>query len=69
MTKWCEFWVDMGLEVPYVLILLSNGERLRIIDPNDGQRCIYESTDYEDAKLWLLEDEYERIGDRVAVDR
>lgn len=66
--SWFEIWVDDGLTPPYVLLVMSTdtpGATVQILDPQDIHRVVFESDDYETAKLWLLEDEYERMGDRV----
>jgi hypothetical protein len=60
-----EVWVDPTASPPYVLLLL--GERsgkCHIVDPAEDYRIVFSSASYEEAKLWLLEDEYERIEGR-----
>ena len=60
-----ELWIDPTASPPYVLILLSNksGET-QIYDPAEKYKVILSSSTYKEAKLWLLEDEYERFEQR-----
>jgi hypothetical protein len=65
-TGWFEVWADDGHDVPYVLVLIARDGMFRIFDPREGNELCFESTDYEAAKFWLLEDEFELIGRRDA---
>jgi hypothetical protein len=52
---------------PYILLLL--GDKLgncHIFDPAEGYRLIKNCTNYEEAQLWLLEDEYEPVEGRLS---
>jgi len=60
-TNWYEIWVDEGLDVPYVLILLSAEAGYQIFDPAERNKIVFASANYDDAKFWLLEDEYVRV--------
>jgi hypothetical protein len=67
-SDWYEIWVDDGATLPYILIVMpqeTQDGRVRILDPKEGNRVIHEAGDYEAAKLWLLEDEYHKVGDRI----
>lgn len=68
--KWIEVWLDEGLNPPYLLVVMGTDVSpvsVRIIDPHDGGKVLFESRSYEDAKMWLLEDEYCRVEGRVVV--
>jgi hypothetical protein len=67
-SDWYEIWVDDGGTLPYVLLVMPHetlGGGVRVLDPKEGNGVIYEAGNYESAKLWLLEDEYHRIGERI----
>jgi len=36
-----------------------------IHNPAQNYKVIFSSENYEDAKMWLLEDEYERLNSRI----
>jgi hypothetical protein len=60
-----EVWVDTLL--PYVLLLLSDQSGYwYVYDPAEQYKVIFASQDYEEAKLWLLEDEYEPVKGRLS---
>jgi hypothetical protein len=57
-----ELWVDPTASPPYVLILLADDMgNSCIYDPAQNYEVVFSSTTYQEAKLWLLEDEYERV--------
>jgi hypothetical protein len=61
-----ELWVDPTASPPYVLILLSDAQGMCCIyDPTENYQVVFSSDSYEEAKLWLLEDEYERVEGRL----
>ncbi|MEL7358783.1 MAG: hypothetical protein AAFN40_19765 [Cyanobacteria bacterium J06560_6] len=62
-----EVWVDSTQSSPYVLLLLGakNGN-CRILDPKEGYSSIKSCKNYNEAQLWLLEDEYEPLEGRFA---
>ncbi len=63
--EFTELWVDPTASPPYVLILLSDTDgRSCIYDPTQNYQIVFSSDTYEEAKLWLLEDEYERVEGR-----
>ena len=67
--KWYEVWSDDGMEIPYILLLFKlSGNRIRIIDPRDNEKVVYESQDYDSAKYWLLEDEYVLVKGRMVIE-
>jgi len=64
--EFTELWVDPTASPPYVLILLSDMDgRICIYDPTQNSQVVFSSNTYEEAKLWLLEDEYERVEGRL----
>lgn len=66
--EFAEVWMDAMLSPPYVLLLL--GDRTGnccVYDPAEGYKVIFSSLTYEEAQLWLLEDEYEPIEGRVSA--
>lgn len=64
--EFAEVWVDPMLSPPYILLLLSNiNGNYRIYDPAQGYKIVFSSNSYDEAQLWLLEDEYEPIEGRL----
>ncbi|MEL6779513.1 MAG: hypothetical protein AAFO06_19895 [Cyanobacteria bacterium J06597_16] len=64
-----EAWVDPLQSPPYVLLLL--GDKVgscRILDPKEGYSLIKHCESYDEAQLWLLEDEYEPLEGRLPSD-
>lgn len=58
--------MDPTASPPYVLILLSDSSgKSCVYDPNQNYQLVFKSDTYEEAKLWLLEDEYERVEGRL----
>ncbi len=54
------------LSPPYILLLLCDSEdNCQVYDPAQGYKIVFSSNDYNAAKLWLLEDEYESIEGRL----
>ncbi len=61
-----DLWVDPTASPPYVLILLRDAQgRSCIYDPTENDQVVFSSDSYDEAKLWLLEDEYERVEERL----
>ena len=57
-----ELWIDPTALPPYVLILLADEVgNCCVYDPTKNYESIFTSSTYQEAKLWLLEDEYERV--------
>jgi hypothetical protein len=64
---WYEVWVDESTDVPYALLVLPGEAQdggVVIIDPKEGDKVVHTARTYEEAKLWLLEDEYTRVEGR-----
>ncbi len=61
-----ELWIDPTASPPYVLILLSSDSgETKIYDPAENYKTIFSSSTYKESQLWLLEDEYERVEQRL----
>lgn len=68
--QFTELWVDPTAVPPYVLILLGDSEgKCCVFDPTQNYKIIFSSSSYQEAKLWLLEDEYERVEGRLLVEQ
>ncbi len=64
--RFLEVWADTTASPPYILMLLNNNSGLwHVVDPVEGYRIWFSSESYEEAKLWLLEDEYECVRGRL----
>jgi hypothetical protein len=63
--KFVETWIDPTSEIPYVLLLIADeaGE-YKVYDPKEGYAVIFSSSSYDDAKNFLMEDEYEQVKGR-----
>jgi len=60
-----------GLGGEVSLLSSSDGRptsKIEVLDPCEANRVVFRATEYEDAKLWLLEDEYEMVQGRVPLD-
>jgi len=65
-----ELWIDPTASPPYVLILLGHDSgATQIYDPAEQYQVIFSGSTYEEAKLWLLEDEYERVEQRLVAEK
>jgi hypothetical protein len=71
-TEWefAEIWADTLISPPYILMLVKeNSGRFCIHNPAQNYKVIFTSENYEAAKMWLLEDEYERLNSRILQDQ
>ena len=67
-TEWefAEIWADTLISPPYILMLIKKKSGFFYIhNPAQNYKVIFSSENYEDAKMWLLEDEYERLNSRI----
>jgi hypothetical protein len=67
-TEWefAEIWADTLISPPYILMLIKKKSGFFCIhNPAQNYKVIFSSENYEDAKMWLLEDEYERLNSRI----
>jgi hypothetical protein len=61
-----EVWVDPMQSPPYVLLLLGDEfGNCHVFDPAKSYERIKVCPTYEEAQLWLLEDEYEPLEGRL----
>lgn len=68
--QFTELWVDPTSIPPYVLMLLGDDQgNFCIFDPAEGYKLVFACSCYEEAKMWLLEDEYERVEGRLLVEQ
>ncbi|MHC5615732.1 MAG: hypothetical protein ACYTXA_33355 [Nostoc sp.] len=64
--EFTEVWIDPMLSPPYILLLLCDREdNCQVYDPAQGYKIVFSGNEYNAAKLWLLEDEYEPIEGRL----
>ncbi len=61
-----EVWVDPMQSPPYLLMLMRDmkGE-CRVLDPVKNYKVVLTTSSYEEARLWLLEDEFEPINGKL----
>ena len=60
--NWYEIWADEGSPIPYVLMLRPTSGEFEILDPANANQKVFRSPNYDDAKMWLLQDEYVLVG-------
>ena len=59
MTEnWYEVWANNTTDPPYVLIVRVRDTDYLVIDPKEDGRIAFQAGNYDEVKLWLLEDEY-----------
>jgi hypothetical protein len=66
-TEWefTEIWVDTLISPPYILMLVKEKSgKFSIHNPAQNYKIIFTSDNYEAAKMWQLEDEYQRLNSR-----
>lgn len=61
-SNWYEVWEDETHDVPYVLLLRPCEQGFEILDPADHNKRAFVANGYEEARMWLLEDEFELVG-------
>jgi hypothetical protein len=66
--NWYEVWANETHDVPYLLLLRPSSNAFEILDPTCGNKKVFESRSYEDATMWLMEDEYTRVGRKELLD-
>jgi hypothetical protein len=67
--KWFEVWFAEGEDgsPSYLLILkpdTTTPGKVMVIDPQEGNKIIRSGQDYEETRLWLLEDEFSLVEGR-----
>ena len=66
---WYEVWTSDASDIPYVLLLLyvpGRPDCRVIVDPKEGDKVIFTAPTYDEAKLWLLEDEFTPVDGRIS---
>lgn len=67
--EFAEIWADTLISPPYILMLVKEKSgKFCIHNPAQNYQVIFSSDNYEAAKMWLLEDEYERLNSRILQD-
>ncbi|UBF29260.1 hypothetical protein K9N68_16345 [Kovacikia minuta CCNUW1] len=67
--QFVELWVDPVVFPPKVLMLVCDHQgACDIYNPTSSYKLVFSSSTYEDAQLWLLEDEYERVDGRLLAE-
>jgi hypothetical protein len=62
-----EVWVDPMQSPPYLLLLLGDKSgNCHIFDPTEQYKLVTSCESYDQAQLWLLEDEYEPLEGRLS---
>jgi hypothetical protein len=63
-----EVWIDPMLSPPYILLLLGDpAGSCRVYDPAENYKVVFSSATYDEAQIWLLEDEYEPVEGRLSA--
>lgn len=64
-----ELWVDPMLFPPKILMLIVDQDgSCRIFSPGANYKLVVAHSNYEAAREWLLEDEYERVQGKVLAE-
>jgi hypothetical protein len=64
--KFLELWVDPVLFPPKILMLLGNQDgTCHIFNPSSNYKLVVSYSNYQEAKEWLIEDEYERFQGKL----
>jgi hypothetical protein len=69
--RWFEVWADDSIEPPYLLLVRPDPEEpngVLIHDPKESYAVVYRASDYDSARMWLLEDEYTLLKGRTFLD-
>lgn len=67
--QFLELWVDPVLFPPKILMLIGDKDgSCRIFSPGSNYRLVVSHSNYEAAKEWLLEDEYERVQGQLLAE-
>ncbi|MEM9216843.1 MAG: hypothetical protein AAGD25_21145 [Cyanobacteria bacterium P01_F01_bin.150] len=62
-----EVWIDPMQSPPYLLMLFGDESgHCQIVDPAEQYREVKRCESYDQAQLWLLEDEYEPLEGRLS---
>jgi hypothetical protein len=67
--KFLELWVDPVLFPPKILMLVVDQDgTCRIFSPGASYKLVVVHSNYEAAREWLLEDEYERVQGQLLAE-
>ena len=55
-------WADEGLSIPCIVVVWPVDGSFQVVDLAQGNRTVFESPNYDDARMWSLEEEYVRVG-------
>ncbi len=71
--RWFEVWYSQGEDLlPTSLLVVvpdkTDGERILVCDPHNGNKVVYSANSYEGATEWLVEDEYSLVDGRIFPD-
>ena len=67
--KFIEAWIDATSYTPGILMLvLRDSGEYQVIDPAENYNVIFTSSSYQEAMLWLEEDEYVQIKGRRNIE-
>jgi hypothetical protein len=67
--QFVELWVDPIVFPRKILMLVCDQQgACGIYKPASNYKLMFSSPTYEDAQLWLLEDEYERVDGRLLAE-
>lgn len=67
MTTWYEVWADDSSDPPYILLLHATPSGFRVVDPHESNRVVFESSSLEEAREFLMEDEYTMVNGRMST--
>lgn len=68
-VKWTEVWIDEPGRGTYVLVVRGHEDgTIQVADPQKTGAIVREFKTYEDATLWLREDEFQRVEGRCDFD-
>jgi hypothetical protein len=63
-----EVWIDPMLSPPYILLLLGDSAgSCRVYESAENYQVVFSSATYDEAQIWLLEDEYEPVEGRLSA--
>jgi hypothetical protein len=65
---WIEAWMDTKIHYVLLLVCLLDGT-LKIYDPQEQKLVDETFTSYQEARWWLVDDEYIRIEIRYQFDK
>jgi len=60
-----EVWADDGLPHPYLLLVMVEADGGTVVFDPKQDKVAYRAPSYNEARLWLLEDEYTRVEGRI----